>query len=106
MELHAAWLENHARTKQEFIDGMQNSILVVEIRNSTIDWDEPRDLSLEDLLARIGLDEPDTAGSFHVGCNVLFADGASGWFSLDDTDRLRKMLLVNDGEGIRGHAYP
>ena len=46
-------LPNKSRRIRDIIDGTSNTIAVVEIVDSGIEWSEPRDLSIEELTMRI-----------------------------------------------------
>ncbi len=84
-------------------DGLANSIMVVEIRNSGIHWAEPRDITMDDLLAT-GINGHDAAGcgSYHPGgMMVCMADGSVHFISEDmSTDVLRSLLTASGGETV------
>ena len=83
-------------------DGSQNTIMVVEIKNSGIHWAEPRDLDFASMSFRIN--DPDGKGisSDHPGvAYVVFADGHVGCLSDDMDPKLVKALLtINGGEDV------
>jgi hypothetical protein len=94
----------------------RDTVLVVEVANSDIHWMEPRDPSLDDMVAgRAGVCKPMTSrhlvsdywldpetGIWHIGGgNIVCADGSvhflRGPISPEDA---RALLTVNDGRGI------
>jgi len=64
----------------------ENTILVVELRNSGIDWLEPRDITVDELKDRLEDVMVGTGpGSNHPdGVNVLFADGTTSTIPVDE----------------------
>jgi prepilin-type processing-associated H-X9-DG protein len=78
----------------DVFDGTSNSILIVEVVNSEINWMEPRDLTVDEFLA-------DVAGGvtpFPGGRNVAMADGSVRFLSTSlPADQLRNLVTRNDG---------
>jgi prepilin-type processing-associated H-X9-DG protein len=81
-------------------DGASNTIMVVEVTGSGIQWAEPRDLKVEDVAFGINGGAGKGIGSRHPGvANVLFCDGSVQ--SIDksiDPDLLRGMTTIAGGE--------
>jgi hypothetical protein len=113
---NAAWPGEKSRRLDsvDFQGGASNTIMVVEVANSGIQWSEPRDLSL-DALAAAGTKSPAlTVSSNHGpredfffiydhGCdaNVAMADGHEDYLppgSLS-TENLRKILKIGGYTG-------
>ena len=102
-----------ANLKDDFPDGAENTILVVEVADSGIDWIEPRDLNFD----AMNFQPNSAAGSsissghktkgswpwskdVHV-VNVLFADGHVESLPVDTPpETLRALLTANGGEKI------
>lgn len=91
---------NQSSRISDFKDGLANSIMVVEIRNSDIHWMEPRDLDIRTLQFAINSDGINSISSRHIGgAFVLYADGSVEYLSDQETEaRLRKMVLIADEE--------
>lgn len=99
---HVAWAGERGRKWEEFSDGSQDTILLVETANSGIHWMEPRDLVVP-LLAKI--QKPPSNGkpgqgivANHNGCTVVsFLDGHQSILELDAKPKDIKALLTIDG---------
>ncbi len=80
-----AWPGTRPVTLKEITDGPKNTIIIVEVADSDIQWTEPRDLSIEDALAGINAEKTHVISSRHavlvgcfrdeVGAHVSFGDG-------------------------------
>jgi hypothetical protein len=85
----------------DIIDGTSNTILVVEVPGLKIPWTEPRDITVEELLQRIG---PGSGGRLsHLrGFNVALCDGSVQFLPVTiDRETLRRLALYNDGLPVR-----
>ncbi|HVU90322.1 MAG TPA: DUF1559 domain-containing protein [Pirellulales bacterium] len=84
-------------------DGKSNTILLVEVANSGINWMEPRDLDLKNRAP--GVNAPSGLGvsSGHPGCAcILFADGRVLTIDEHITDKdLQALLTIAGGETVR-----
>jgi len=88
-------------------DGAGNTIHLVEVADSGIEWMEPRDLSFEEAVAGINPSSGSGISSRHKfeiakfiskpGANVSFADGRAGSFANDVPADVLKALLTRDG---------
>ena len=93
---------------QHVRDGTTNTIMVVEVRNSGIHWAEPRDITLDDLLATgINGHADSGCGSQHPGgMNVLFCDGSVHFIAEQiSLETLRSLLTAGGGELIDATEY-
>jgi len=105
--------------KDSFPDGAENTILVVEVADSGIDWIEPRDLNFDDMSFQLNAAARDSISSQHLSkgswpwsrdvhiVNALFADGHVEKLPLDTPPELiRALLTVNGGEVHRRNTNP
>ena len=94
-------------------DGLDNTILLVEVADSDIFWTEPRDLTLDEALQGINASIHGKAGkgrsisSYHPGgAYVMFADGRLRFLPEDISPALLKALLTIDGgEDLRALGW-
>lgn len=90
-------------TFDDFLDGLENTILLVEIANSDIHWMEPRDLNF-DTMSFVTNDpqRPSISAPHANGPAVVFADRISG-YRLDRSLRpetVKAMLTIAGGEPV------
>jgi prepilin-type processing-associated H-X9-DG protein len=84
----------------DIADGTTNTIMVVEMANSGINWIEPRDLTFDQALRGVNPKLQVGISSHHQGgAQAVFADG-SVHFLKDETPPadLRLLLEINDGK--------
>lgn len=62
---------------QHVSDGTSNTILVTEIKGSTINWAEPRDIEFSKSSFTVNAAANDIGSSNSAGCNVLMGDGST-----------------------------
>ena len=93
-----AFVDAQGSRFSNFLDGTSNSILVVQIKNSDIEWPEPRDLHIDSLSTDPnGVNVIDIAG----GALVLMADGAVYPLPRDmSLQALRDYLTIQDGKQV------
>ncbi len=86
----------------DIADDSSNTILVVEIADSFIEWSEPSDLSIDELTMLLNDPQGMGPGSHHPGgLNVLFCDGSTSFISENlDAATLETMLRIDDEGGI------
>jgi prepilin-type processing-associated H-X9-DG protein len=85
--------------KREIRDGTENTIIVVEVAKSGIQWSEPRDLEFDKMSCRINDPSQPSISSHHPsGATVLFADGSAHFLS-NDTDPAVVRALITPGTG-------
>jgi hypothetical protein len=86
----------------DFRDGLENTILLMEVANTGIHWMEPRDLRLDSISADQNA-EPVIADANHpAGAAVLFADKIEA-FRLQAalrSETLRALLTIAGGEPV------
>ncbi len=82
-------------SKSQITDGVANTILLVEVKNSGINWMEPRDLAFT---APTGIG----VSSNHPGCAVVvFADGHLSTLDVTISDaQLKALLTIAGGESV------
>ncbi|MEZ6088390.1 MAG: DUF1559 domain-containing protein [Pirellulaceae bacterium] len=79
-------------------DGTANTIMVVEVEGLNVPWAEPRDITVDELIARF---ENERVGNIAGGFNAALADGSVRFIPYPlDTEQLRLLLLRNDGNAI------
>jgi prepilin-type processing-associated H-X9-DG protein len=86
---------------KDITDGTSNTILVVEVRESTTSWMEPTDLDLESMSLQINGGTEDM-GSYHPGgLQVALADGSVHFLvETIDVNLLKWLILRNDGNAM------
>jgi prepilin-type processing-associated H-X9-DG protein len=84
------------------IDGLDKTVLLIEMKNSGIHWAEPRDLDLADLPATIDKNKLIETLSFHTtGLCVAFADGHVAQVPIHSSlEYLEALVSRNGGEKI------
>jgi hypothetical protein len=88
------WPGADSMTLRQIRDGTANTIALVEVGNSGINWLEPRDLSVDEALKTVDSEHP--GGAFH-----LFFDGSAHFLNSDiDRDVYRGLLTANGGEEV------
>jgi prepilin-type processing-associated H-X9-DG protein len=102
-----------ANLKDDFPDGAENTILVVEVADSGIDWIEPRDLAFDDMNFQLNgpgksiSSQHKKKGSWPWNkdaavVNVLFADGHVEILPVDTApETIRALLTANGGEEVK-----
>lgn len=90
-----AWPGNRGRKRSEITDDPASTILVLEVAGTRIHWMEPRDPTLDEVLAS-GL------SSHHAGfVNALFVDGCVRKVRIDvSRETLKALLTVRGGETL------
>jgi type II secretory pathway pseudopilin PulG len=90
---------DQALSMGDISDGLSNTILVVEVGNSGVNWLEPRDLPLEQTTfggasGRLGGIHPD-------GALVLMADGSVRMIPVDlPSEQIRALITPRGGEPV------
>lgn len=90
-------------TFDDFRDGLENTILLVEITNSNIHWMEPRDLNFDEMSFTINDPQRPSISAPHPnGPAVVFADWISG-YRLDRSLRpetVKALVTIAGGEPV------
>ncbi|MBI3864463.1 MAG: DUF1559 domain-containing protein [Planctomycetia bacterium] len=97
-----AWPGERALKSREMTDGTTTTILVVEVADSGINWLEPRDLKLADMMLTINGPSGNCISSAHTDCaRVGFADGHVNSLSNSlNPETVRALLTRNGGERV------
>lgn len=84
---------------EEVIDGVSNTVMVVEVPGPPIPWGEPRDITIDELIDRLSQD------TIHPGTiAIVMADGSVQNIPTNiDPETLRGMCTRNGGEVI--HSF-
>ncbi len=96
-----AWPGASTLNVRQIKDGTSNTIMLVEVADSGINWLEPRDLTLGQAMRGFNpADIRPAISSKHAdGANCLFADGSVHFLSNEiEPDLLRALLTANGGE--------
>ena len=91
------------QTKQwDVKDGKGNTIAIVEVADSDINWMEPRDLDFHDLVLQINGDKQRSISSSHPGgAHVLLLNGGSLFLSdATETETIKNMLTIAGREEV------
>ena len=93
-------LPNESTKYHEIRDGTANTIMVVEVVGSGIEWSEPRDLAIEQLSMAVNNGTGNGPSSNHPGgLNALFCDGAVHFISEGIAPEDLECLLLRDDGG-------
>jgi hypothetical protein len=103
----AAWVAGRGRTHDEFSDGADQTLLLIEAVGRGVNWMEPKDLSYEEALALLTADNVKQAAVVHAreevlhyteySRNVAFADGRVDDLPIGSPRELAEGLLTIDG---------
>jgi hypothetical protein len=114
----AAWLGEQPAGAADFPDGMESTILVVEVADSGIHWMEPRDLNYDDMSFKLNDRASRSISSHHTKpgegdlgvwpwtktvpyAHVAFADGWAKRIRGDTPpETIRALLTTNGGEPV------
>jgi hypothetical protein len=108
-----AWPERAGMRREDMVDGCGNTVLLVEIADSNIQWLEPRDVAIEEVFAKDN-EVASVPKSHHhlertyffyrndpLAGNVLMADGAGECLQKPlRRDQLASLLSIAGGEPI------
>lgn len=96
-----SWPGAVGRPISQITDGTSRTICIAEVKNSCINWMEPRDLTFEEACRGINRPPLSISSAHRDGANVLFCDGSVHY--LTDTtsaDALRALLTSDGGEQL------
>jgi hypothetical protein len=94
------WPGNRCVRFEDIKDGAANTLMLVEVADSGINWMEPRDLSRDRATAGINVDKRHGISSNHPGivC-VAYADGHTEWLSDGvSNESLKALFTIAGGE--------
>lgn len=102
-----AWPGERALSRKDIGDGLEATLLVVEVPDGQFRWMEPRDLEFDRMSDRINDGSGRGLGSRLGGARVVSVDGMVRTLPDDfDPSRLRAMLTANGGEAIEKPPGP
>lgn len=107
------WPDSGAMKLDDIRDKPNETIQLVEVAGSGVNWMEPRDLPFDAAVAGINQPSGLSISSNHTvltdliyretGANVVFCDSTGGFLSQDiSSDALRALLTANGGEVVSG----
>jgi hypothetical protein len=107
----AAWIAGRGRKLDEFTDGADVTLLLIEATGQGVNWLEPKDFSYDEALALLTASDVKRGAAVHAeegvlhytefSRNVAFADGSAGRLPIGCSDDLGKALLtINGGERL------
>ena len=114
---HTAWRGETAVSFDEVTDGIDQTILLVEVANSDVNWFEPRDLQWDEMSFRINDPDSLSPGSPHVQqylvhadtpyVTVVMVDGHVKKLPVDTPpETLRALLTIDGGESFDDPFLP
>jgi prepilin-type processing-associated H-X9-DG protein len=87
----------HGRKFGDITDGFSNTIMLVEVADSGINWAEPKDLEFDKIDFKINGQKP-CVGSHHShGANAALCDGSVRFFDNKLAPEMLKAALTIDG---------
>jgi len=98
----AFWPGSKSVQFQDIKDGLSNTIMLVEVADSDINWMEPRDMAFEQAIVGLNVDKRGGISSNHgYGADVAFGDGSIREL-FDDLSpaTLKALLTIAGGEKI------
>ena len=96
---------------REVLDGLANTIMVIETTGDSVNWMSPTDLSLQKLSLRINDAPQGGIASRHPGgAQAAMGDGTVRFFAEHvDQETLRKLITIADGQVVEstdvGHEH-
>ena len=96
------WPNEGATGVNDILDGTSNTILVVEVRDASIPWLAPNDLTFEEACVALSEEAGRRPSSWHTGgVHVLMADGNVRFVnSAINPDIWKALLTRNGGETV------
>jgi type II secretory pathway pseudopilin PulG len=92
----------HGRKFSEITDGLSNTIMIVEVADSGVNWAEPKDLKFNKIDFKINGPKKPGIGSHHPGgVNVAMGD-ASVHYVPDSVppEKIKALLTIDGGEKV------
>ena len=101
-----AWREDESIKLSDLPDGGSHTVMVMEVVNSGINWAEPRDLTVEEVLEYMKTEKELHFWTKHPNViNVLFADGTVRSLPTDTPISLWEKMLAGEVKDIESIAY-
>jgi prepilin-type processing-associated H-X9-DG protein len=99
---HTCWPGSESVSISDiFSDGTSQTLLVVEVHNSGIQWMEPRDLHVTQMAPKINAAGMGISSPHEGGANGLLADGAVRFVSEQTpAETVRRLIERDDGEAV------
>jgi len=90
------------RKLAEFTDGLSNTIMIVEVADSGVNWAEPKDLEFDKIDFQINGPKKPGIGSHHAnGCNIGFDDASVSYMPNSVApEKIKAMLTIDGGEQV------
>ena len=88
-------------TMSQLIDGSRETLLIVEVPGKKVNWMEPKDITIDELIAQLDMRRAN-GGSPHIrGFSVAFCDGSVTALPFTiDREMLRRLAIINDGKPV------
>jgi hypothetical protein len=97
-------IPNEAVEISEITDGTHDTIMVVEVSGLNINWEEPRDVTVDEFMDIVSKRQ---ASHHDEGFDVLMADGSANFLNYRcPTKVLRLMLMRNCDDAMKGGGVP
>jgi len=90
------------RKLAEFTDGLSNTIMIVEVADSGVNWAEPKDLEFDKIDFKVNGPKKPGIGSHHAnGCNIVICDGSVRYVTNSTApEKVKVMLTIDGGEQV------
>ena len=83
----------------DILDGTSNTVLVVEVAGTGVNWGEPKDLDASQLTYPLGTPGGMNPGSYHYGgLHVAFCDGSDHFLSNDVRPQTFQAMITKAGD--------
>lgn len=94
-----AYHGEHGPTLKSFADGTDHTILTAEVRQHSVHWMAPEDVSPSQLLTNLRLCADDDNTNHRQGLHIGLADGSVRWIPHDTPEtELHSLITINGGE--------